>query len=716
MNLEELRHGNFSSLGEVIKDWSSVVKKLKEMEKTARDDLKAKADRADWSGVNASVSREFISKTAGEFHDAIAQATSIRNVLRDTRDELVEYQTQLKREIDSAWDKKITVLGIQGGGFKVFVSVHPEPSGSKEAVNSVRDNIQRILNKATESDSTAAEVLRAISDQAKLGFSAASYKDRDTAAEALKRAEQLAKKAKNPENLSPKELADFNRTLEKYRDDELFADRFATKLGAKETLEFWTEIAGAHQGKMDEVADLQKNLSMTLATATQSDSSAMQKWEREIVREGNTAFRQDPVRNPTGVYGFQVMSSLMSKGKYDTAFLSTYGDELLKRDKSHTSGASGTREIWGDSPAIDLNAGKSNGSDPIIGFMEALSHNPDASEGVFDSKSDLNHLLDSTKNTDRGQSVSRALEAAVTNVPHGGEPPANPVPHSKTQVDIVNNLMHSIAQPDGGAELVNKKTGESFGHIAAAYMPEINRTVAGHGAENIFTTNSQLPNGLDRTDTYRFLDALGRDDDARASVIYGRNIYSSSAIESHIANPDTFGGSTKDAVEAIAHNSGIIEGILHRSDADVSIQEQVDADKSTNDAMKRQGDFFKTMLATGMAAGAVALAPQAAGAQLAVGAGGAYFSGVAGIAIDNLYDGRQVDNMDKVLYHNGRELNMTEDATTLTVIDAGLEARKEHDYTGMSEDTLSNTIRKAVHAGWVESDSRLEDVKKRPSE
>ncbi|MFE3323969.1 hypothetical protein [Streptomyces sp. NPDC059176] len=55
---------------EAITAWNGVVDKLKTMETDARYDLKAKAEKANWAGVNATVSSTFITKTAGELSDA----------------------------------------------------------------------------------------------------------------------------------------------------------------------------------------------------------------------------------------------------------------------------------------------------------------------------------------------------------------------------------------------------------------------------------------------------------------------------------------------------------------------------------------------------------------------------------------------------------------------------------------------------------------------
>ncbi|MEN8651243.1 hypothetical protein ABCR94_11505, partial [Streptomyces sp. 21So2-11] len=588
MDLEALRHGNFASLGEAIGDWSKVVKNLTTLKNDARDDLKGKADKADWAGLNATVSREFITKTAGEFADAVTQATTIRDILRDTRDELVAYRGELTRALDKGWEKRLTAVGTQGGGFKVFVNVHPEPANSKQAVDALRDELQGILTKATTSDTTAAQVLRAISKQAEHGFSDASYKDRDSAADALRHADDMARIAKkDPNDMSSEELKTFNQTLHKYQSDSLFAEQFAKKLGARETLQFWSEMAdvhaGAKGGELNELKELQKNLSMTLATATHSDSIGMQEWKQKITEEGNTNFRPDP-SNPSkgavGVLGVQVMSSLMSQGKYDTEFLDDYGKKLLKGDIAPPGQTGmGTNDVWkGPGQTLDLVFGKGDGRDPMIGFMDALSHNSEASTNTFDSKPVLDHVLESTKYTDRGQSVGHALEAAVSGVSHG-ETPSGPQPHSRTQVEIMKNVMHAVAQPDGGTALVSKEIGESFGHMASGYMPEINRTIAGYGAESIFLTDSAAPDGLDRTDTTRFLYEVAKDPDGRAALLYGESIYTGSSIEAHIADDSLYDGNTNDAIRTVAKNSGVIEGIIGHSNADTEVGDAIGNEK-----------------------------------------------------------------------------------------------------------------------------------------
>ncbi|MES9511593.1 hypothetical protein ABWJ92_35215 [Streptomyces sp. NPDC000609] len=355
MDIEELRHGNFASLGTAIKDWTGMITHLTAMEKTARDDLMAKANRANWAGVNATVSREFINRTAEEFTDAVTQATSIRNILRDTRSELISYHDELNRLIDRGWDKHLSVVGTKGGGFTVFVTVHPEPAGSREAMELLRDDLQAILNKATESDRTAAEVLKAIANHADYGFSDTSYKDCDTAADALQAAKDMARIVnKDPSDRTAEDLAKLNTQLKKYHDDPLFSEQFALSAGAKGTLQFWAEVtdryAGVKGAELEGLKDLQNNLSLTLASATYSDSTQMREWKHSLINAGNTDFRADPanpLKGSIGAMGFQVISSLMGHGKYDSEFLEEYGKRLLKSDMAPAGGVGmNTKDVW----------------------------------------------------------------------------------------------------------------------------------------------------------------------------------------------------------------------------------------------------------------------------------------------------------------------------------------------------------------------------------
>lgn len=724
MDLEALRHGNFATLGTAINDWSTMHKQLKQLETRARDDLRAKAYRAKWAGVNATVSREFIGKTADEFGDAVSQAASILAILRDTRDELAKYRDELNEAIDRAWNKKLTVVGVAGGGFKVYVNAHPEPPGSEQAMKDTVDELQGILDKATTSDSTAARALTALANQADHGFSGARYGDRDAAANALKKADEMAALAKDARKLTPEQLADFNRTLAQYKNDELFSAQFATSLGAKGTLQFWTDMSSLHLGasgsELQQLREFQKNLSTTLATATLSDSDGMTAWKQTVIDESSKVYKSDnpayPMRGPMNAMGFQVMSSLMGHGRYDTEFLDAYGKKLLKVDMAPGGGPGmSTNDVWkAPNQLTDLVFGDEDGQDPMVGFMKALSHNPEAATNTFADKQVFEHTLESIRYTGRDAAVASALEAAVLGTA-AGQPSSGPVPpHSLTQAEIMRRVTEAVGEP-GGASLVTKETAEHFGRMASGYMPEISRSLYGRVASPIFFTPSANPDPFDATDAGRFLYAVSQNPDGARSIRFGESIYTASSLEAHIANPALFDGETTQVIAYIAKNAGIIEGIIANAEADAQISGELSSEKKENDARKRTGDLMKAFLGAGIGVGAAALAPQTAAGAVMGAAGSGYFGGAAGMAVDRLVDGRQSDGaLDRTLYATGKGLDAHLDSASLQTQQAAMDALKLH-HSDLPPGATQNLINDAVKDGWTASDTFLEGRRSRPS-
>ncbi|MGV9902913.1 hypothetical protein ACWDU8_10585 [Streptomyces sp. NPDC003388] len=715
MDLDTLRHGNFAKLGEAVTDWEQMTKKLAGLREDADNNLKAKADKANWHGVNATVSREFITRTAAEFADAHTQADSITRILSDTRGELIGYRTQLNDAIRRAAEQNLTVVDTGDGTFSVTGNTRPDwssdPSGNagatdQKVVDAFRKEIEGILTKATQSDTSAAEALKILVDQAKYGFADASYADRDQAAEAVAAAEELAKMAKKPAGMSLDDIESFNRTMAKYHDDPLFAEKFATGLGAKGTLQFWTEMSFAHAGargsELNTMKELQSNLGLTLATASFSDSDAMRDWKKDLIDERNTNFRAAKSFSPIGGLGSQVISSLMRKGQFDTEFLDDYRKELFKEDKA--AGDSNTDDRWVKGyDALDLVFGDGNGRDPLKGLFEGLSHNPEAAEHAFESKADLDHMLGTTVYTDRGQSLGRALESAVTGVA-AGDTSASAPPHSRTQVKIMANIMEAVADPDGGAALVSRGLGESFGDMAAAYMPEISCAFKGPESETVFLTNSDSPSGLNVTDVTRFLSATSADPAGRAGIIYGESIYTGSLLEEHLSHPGHFDGDQKQVLEDIGRNAGIIEGIVGHSAANSEVGQSIQGEKDYNDALKAKGDFAKNWVSiafTGLKA------PEHLGGELMGSVVGGGAGAVAGAAIDRLIDGQQTSSAeDQGLYYSSKDLFAMRDSVGQQTIWSVDDALARH-RVNLPKDEIDDSVVQAVNDGWKDADYYL---------
>ncbi|MGZ9934882.1 hypothetical protein ACXNSR_33975 [Streptomyces sp. NC-S4] len=395
MDLDALRFADFSKLSTAVADWTAMATKLWELESDARGDLGGKAAKADWAGVNATVTREFIGKTAKEFADAATEATSIGNILRDTHGELVDYKTRLNEAIRRGLEKNLTVVGTGDGSFTVTMNVHPDraakgtsvPEHTEADATALRDEVQRILEGATESDTTAAQALTMLVSQTPYGFSDAAYYDRDRAADAIKDADRIAKLLKTKgDDMSPEEFDRLNADLAKYKDDRLFQERLATTVGPRGLLDFWADLADPSDGgalqrsRHDQLGDFQRNLSFTLAGATQSDSPAMRTWENDMVKLGEERIQT----RGTQVYGYQVMSNLMRSGDWDNRFLNDYGNALVATEKKMKLPAN----YWngGVPPVPKMNfIGEDFGRDPMTGFMTALAASPNAATEFFNT-------------------------------------------------------------------------------------------------------------------------------------------------------------------------------------------------------------------------------------------------------------------------------------------------------------------------------------------
>ncbi|MEV6485533.1 hypothetical protein [Streptomyces sp. NPDC051576] len=646
MDLDALRYGNFAPLGEAITDWQQMTTKLAGLKKDAEDNLKAKADKADWAGLNATVTREFVDKTATEFTDAHTQADSITKILSDTRGELIGYRTQLNAAIDRCAKKHLTVIDTGDGTFVVTQNTRPDwasdPSGetdttSQQEINALRDEIQGILTKATESDNSAAKVLKLLVDQAEYGFSDASYKDRDSAAKAVAAADRLAKILdKDPSDVTNTELNELNTTLAQYKNDPLFAEKFATDVGPKKTMEFYASLVDdsqfavnprsreglstAQKERMKLVEGFEKQLGMTLATASHSDSDSMRTWKSDAINLGGQNVRPNG-ENP--VYGFQVMSNLMRNGEYRTDFLHDYGDHLIAYEKSHTSDEYGglqrrvTRKDvlpWDHSGQWEqLHYGDANdaGRDPMTGFMEALGHNSDASTQFFNEGDNFNYLADKrewpedyagdhAKTIAGYDSLGHALESATTGAAYDAHPPQ--LHRDLDTAKVAEKVVHLYGRPAegtdaertqlSGAELMKKQDGiqDSLSRIGSAYIDDLNWSMDDDDKHSVFAQDGTGRSmgeraHLQASDTRGFLGTLGQDPKAYAQIGTAQQVYTTSVLDAHQPTVDANGVVHSAAAEAAVRTGAEVQGIIDQSRADQTTAEHGVAEAEYNKAV-----------------------------------------------------------------------------------------------------------------------------------
>ncbi|MGW6525405.1 DUF6571 family protein [Streptomyces sp. NPDC054962] len=675
MDLDALRNSDLSLLDDAVEDWSTMVGDLETLMDAAEKGLRGAANQASWAGYNATVSKEFIGKTAGEFTDAHSQASSIHKILQDTRDELKKYKGQLNDAIERGRQQNLTVIGYEGG-FTVTTNVPPEGRGrqdqdNKGAITSLRDEIQKILEQATTSDTSANSVLMAIADQSTLGFSDVDYTDRDSAAKALKEAEELADLAKQkPEDLSVEEFDRLNKGLKEYADDPLFAERFATRLGPRGTLDFWTGINDPHsawkigQQRVDQYDDLQKNLGLTLATASQSDNADMTRWKSTMI---------DLVDKPVGrgggfPLGGQVMSNLMRWGDFDDRFLVDYGDKLIETEKKFTgNGRHGAWQRMGMDPLLNR-TGTDSGWDPMTGYLKALSNSPDAATEFFndtfvtkdedhdfkddkgkrESLTNFDYLFEERDwpqdQDDKGEdsvagrnNLALALEAATTGHPAGEMPTADTPPHDPAQAKLMESLVASVGDDP---ERLTKYgyMSDSIGQITSEYLPDMNRAMTdvprldtdGQETEKWRDVEKLYPvagseAALKHNDVTKLLFAVGQNEEGYAAVEVGQKAYMGKLMDYHLdpGLPEgaRVSGDHKLVIEQIASRSGEVSGTLNLGAREAIGSEASDKDKAYEHSVAQRKNWISGGVGTAVGVGTSFVATPWVGA-LAGGAAG----------------------------------------------------------------------------------------------
>ncbi|MER8036153.1 DUF6571 family protein [Streptomyces hydrogenans] len=725
MDFDTLLHAKFGTLDAALTDWNTLVTHLEKLEKDASEGLKGAAAKADWQGVNSQVGRRFIDKTAGEFGDAHTQATSIRNIVRDTLGELKKFKTDLEGEIATA---RLQMVSVVPSG-KNFVAKAMDGDAGKDVkqstVDGVRDRIDGILRSAAESDSSAAKVLRALVDQAEKGFGDAKYADRDQAADAMRTAEDLAALAKkDPGKMTEAEFDRLLAGLTKYSGDDLFASTFAHKLGAQGTLDFWSQLNDpnsrdhAADGKRyDQYKDLQKQLGLTLANATQSASTDMSRWKFDMLQAV-----EKPVGGNYGVSGYVVMSNLMRWGDYDDDFLTQYGGNMLAKEQEGVRNGARPEQIWGYHggglwPHLNT-TGTDFGFDPMTGYMKALSNSPDAATEFFSGEfigkdtennpfsrdtdgngkkehiglSNFQYLFEEREwmqeEDSKGEDsisgknyLAAALEAATTGHPAGELPTSATSIHSEEQAQLYSDIVKSVSE-NPSRLTDNSFMSDSMGQISAEYMADIHRGLSPvtENKDLLYPVQGAAAK-LGEQDLTRFMYAVGQNPEGYAALTVGQHAYTAAAMEYHFAHPEAFVNDDRYtptqnmevAISDIARNAGEIQGTLGAGRAYAAELDAGNKDAEFNDAITKAGELGESLVGIGVGVGTASM----------VGPGGVVVGGiaetVAGEIIGSLTEGMMKDSSGEVIYRNGEEIEATRDSTFRLVEKAAQEAGEKTD-------------------------------------
>ncbi|MFD3803194.1 hypothetical protein ACFWTC_06080 [Streptomyces sp. NPDC058619] len=627
LTYENVMNAPLGQLQTAVTDWQAMAGKLDEMAEAARNGMKAKADKAQWSGVTAGVAREFVAKTAKEFEDAAKEAKGMHGVLADAHATFKAAQDQLKKlaaeapaagfQVDATG--RVTALPLATEGERNAARHDPD---YQQSLRTNRDAWQARINRAVEdaadADDSLSRVLRA-----NLGdlhdFSGPTFATLD--AEQAVRAADLMKKvtgeggtARNVEAL--RELEDL---LDDNREDPEFATGFYRTLGPEGTLEMYSKMSldatglgpiGRDRALM--VANIQSDMGAMLGLATHKDvpHHLDAAWTTGLMKAGHK--EMEVTGGVTKIYGYQALGALMREGKYDTEFLTSVGRDMIAMDRKNPQAWEYMTPMSMD---MVLHQGESGGRGfyPLTGLMEALGNNPDAATAFFNEpvREDSNHdgivtkddkavggqhgkaqgmvdymldkkpYMDSFDITRTGdphpaqRAVGDALMAAVSHRGPGDDD-SPPVAHTKEMASVMERVVEKVGDKP---ELVAAKPGEPdgslkglsghFGQMAAEYAPDIQASA--DNASHMMKANGERA-VFDKKTMADFIGAVAQDPDAYGAITTSQRTYTTMLINDVFEHRNDY-EQLDAAIAAVVHPGGQIAGILSEARAEGSFAE-----------------------------------------------------------------------------------------------------------------------------------------------
>lgn len=669
LTFEDIVDAPAAKLKAAADDWSEMVTKLDLLAEDARDGMKAKADKAEWEGVNAGVTRAFIGKTAKEFQDAAAEAKGVRQILQDAYTAI----KKAKDDLIGIRDDEGPAAGIHVDAKGKVTARHPleKDNGARhdpdypellrkqrESIEAWQKKIDLIVDNCNDTDVAFKNALEANVTEGR-DFSAPKYTNLDQ--EEAARAAELASKGRD---ITHTELQALNELLHDNSKSPEFSKGFYEKLGPEKSLAFFGQLstdtydyAKVDKERLKDVQALQKNLGLNLATASQ-DKNFTAEWGPELRKLGTERIPLAKYDN-SGPFGYQLLGGIMRYGNYDAKFLNPIAEHVAQLHQKDPYMFAENKVV--NSPFKNpFNPSGVNGSgyDPTVSMLEALGHSPDASKHFFtdtptaynedgtvnssgaadlgkdkdgyavenyldffgnekwESYGDVDSLdQDELKNSLNymPDALGHALESATLGYPVGA--PDASVVRDADNAAVMQQVMEKYGA-DAGLLKHQEALSDSLGTMGAGYIDDINWALDKGNSDSIFAPRKNLEGHIDfqydeegRSVARGFLSALGQHPDAYATLSTAEQVYTRSVLEAQVGPDDKIDtGSARSAV----HVGAEVQGMLDKSRAD---QVQADHMKTHEDyekAVAKRSGWVEFGAVAGVAAGVAFLPATAA--------------------------------------------------------------------------------------------------------
>ncbi|MFD9422800.1 MULTISPECIES: DUF6571 family protein [unclassified Streptomyces] len=627
LKYEDIVDAPVSQLKAAADDWDEMFAKLTKLATAAEEGMKAKADKAEWEGVNAGITKKFIGKTAQEFKDAAAEAKGVKKILNEAhtaikkaRDDLVNIRDDEGRAAGIHVDAKGKVTARHPLGKDDAARREPDYAellrNQREAVEMWQKKVDVIVDNCNDVDAAVKRALEANVSEGR-DFSAPKYKNLDQ-----EEAAYAANLASKGPGITHTELQSLNEVLRERGKSPEFAKAFYEKLGPEESLTFFGQLStSAHEyGKVDkerlaDVQALQRNLGLNLATASHDKAFSVE-WGPELRRLGT---EQIPLakNDRGGAYGYQLLGGIMRYGNYDAKFLNPIAEHVMQLHQKNPNFFANTNQAtaYVGNP-FNPSAQNGSGFDPTTAMLEALGHSPDAAKKFFTDdptaynddgtvnkegtadlgkgeggepiekyldffgndkwKSFPDTGLDNPGASDATRqympdALGHALESATLGYPY--DSPDAKVVRDSDNAAIMQQVMEKYGS-DAGLLNEQKAMADSLGVMGAGYIDDINWALEKNENDSVFAPSRNLDghlkfddlNGTESRSIARdFLSVLGQHPDAYATISKAEQIYTTSVLETQVGDSGKIDiGGARAAVGTGAE----VQGMLDQSRAD----------------------------------------------------------------------------------------------------------------------------------------------------
>ncbi|WP_420032362.1 DUF6571 family protein [Streptomyces sp. cg28] len=588
VSIPYLREADLGPLADAASSWKVLPAKYESLQDEFERRV-IKHLKGHWEGDAADAAFATMAKVRTEYENAAVEAGRIGKLLHDAHTEFAAYQKRLRALLDEARDDHYKVH--DDGRIEDVDPRQDSPTASgtpglaeerQDKLDSLASRLTRVLELATAADEAASAALERDANGDSQSFNTRVYTSLDDV-----EVDQASALMNKKGRLTHAEVTKLNLLLSANKNDPEFSRDFAVKTGADNVLSKYNELMSPPGGtslskaELAQLKDLKANLGTTIGTATRSDDHrkggpdpAITKFQDELLAAGQHNFNANPTESSDGLNGYQLTSSLMGEGKWDTKFLQDYGDDLITAEKTRVDAGQNPDAYWSEGHVLgSTNIGA---LDPMTGFMDALGHNPEASTEFLTSDSSidgmsvdhLDYLLKDrqwpegagytgdAKHPNGYDNLGHAMESATTGRSYDDEDAA-PVKHSAERAALMNHIVDTVgSEPGMLTEHGRDSLRDSLGNMTADYMADVQGAIANEqGTIKPFGADAHL----DLSTLQPFLGAVGQDPDAYAAITQAQQAHTAVLMQRVIeSNPTDMTA----ALQNVAHPGAVVAGIM----------------------------------------------------------------------------------------------------------------------------------------------------------